>query len=72
MPSGLRANSKRTPFGRPVVPLEYNMSVPSIRSLSGVTEHCARACSKLSYPETVPSIINRKSTPGVVLRISVA
>ena len=36
------------PFGIPVVPLEYSMSVPSTMSLSGVTDAAAMVCSKES------------------------
>ncbi|CAB4367864.1 unannotated protein [freshwater metagenome] len=38
VPSGVPGKGRATPFGIPVVPLEYNMSVPSTMSDSGTEE----------------------------------
>ena len=55
-----------TPFGRPVVPDEYSMSVPEMRSRSGSSDCAATVDSYDSYPSMTPSSISRSSTAGVV------
>jgi hypothetical protein len=43
--SGSGSNGRVIPFGRPVVPLEYNMSVPATRCSSRGSGECAATAS---------------------------